>query len=223
MEITFPHHRELVVRQSISVKELIEKSPWLASRNELLREFERLEPNTPSNVLADLLSVGLTKYRKGIVRLLKSKKKHDLLSQIEETSQHYRTEGQRSYADDCMALAELPVLFKEKTELLLIKDENAEQPMGIKFKKNIMTMDTESFIVYAEGTEVFKCDSFFEAYTGLLACIYVMNLAYPKGLEKTLLFVQNILIGLKDNAEKNSIDKRIVNVLSLINAELKKQ
>lgn len=126
-------------------------------------------------------------------------------------------------ADDCMALAELPVLFKEKTELLLIKDENAEQPMGIKFKKNIMTMDTESFIVYAEGTEVFKCDSFFEAYTGLLACIYVMNLAYPKGLEKTLLFVQNILIGLKDNAEKNSIDKRIVNVLLLINAELKKQ
>lgn len=63
---------------------------------QLLREFERLEPNTPSNVLADLLSVGLTKYRKGIVRLLKSKKKHDLLSQIEETSQHYRTEGQRS-------------------------------------------------------------------------------------------------------------------------------
>lgn len=35
MEITFPHHRELVVRQSISVKELIEKFPWLASRNEV--------------------------------------------------------------------------------------------------------------------------------------------------------------------------------------------
>ena len=50
-----------------------------------------------------------------------------------------------------------------------------------------------------------------------------MNLAYPKGLEKTFTFVQNILLGLRDNADANTIDKRIVNVLSLLNSELKKK
>jgi hypothetical protein len=32
-----------------------------------------------------------------------------------------------------------------------------------------------------------------------------MNLAYPKGLEKTFTFVQNILLGLRDNADANTI------------------
>jgi len=49
-----------------------------------------------------------------------------------------------------------------------------------------------------------------------------MNLAYPKGLETTFTFVQNILLGLGDNADANTIDKRIVNVLSLLNSELRK-
>lgn len=62
----------------------------------------------------------------------------------------------------------------------------------------------------------------FYAYSGLLACIYVMNLAHPKGLEKTFAFVQNICLGLRDNADANTIDKRVVNVLPLLNSELKK-
>ena len=49
-----------------------------------------------------------------------------------------------------------------------------------------------------------------------------MNLAYPKTWEKTFTFVQNIMIGLKDNEGQVSIDRRIVAVLSSINAELDK-
>ena len=81
-------------------------------------------------------------------------------------------------------------------------------------------MDTDTFSVFAEEVEIFKCDSFFEAFSGLLACIYVLNLAYPKELEKSFLFVQNVLLGLKDEC---TIDKRLVNVLSRINIELKKK
>jgi hypothetical protein len=54
----------------------------------------------------------------------------------------------------------------------------------------------------------------FEAFCGLLACIYVMNLAYPKTWEKTFTFVQNILIGLKDNEGQVSIDRRIVTIVN---------
>lgn len=47
-----------------------------------------------------------------------------------------------------------------------------------------MTIDTDSFIVFTEGTEVCKCDSFLDAYSALLDCTYALNLAYLKGLEK---------------------------------------
>ncbi|OPL33421.1 hypothetical protein AM593_01980, partial [Mytilus galloprovincialis] len=155
MDLTFPYRRRQIVEDKISVRDLVELYPWLTSRHELLKEFQRLEPNTDSNDLVELLTEGLQKYRKGIVGIMKAKKKPAFLVAIDEAAKHYRTEGQRNYADDCMALA---------------------------------------------------------AYSGLLACIYVLNLAYPKDLEKSFLFVQNILLGLKDN-EANTIDKRIECVL----------
>ncbi|XP_071173906.1 sterile alpha motif domain-containing protein 3-like isoform X2 [Mytilus edulis] len=223
MDLTFPYRRRQIVEDKISVRDLVELYPWLTSRHELLKEFQRLEPNTDSNDLVELLTEGLQKYRKGIVGIMKAKKKPDFLVAIDEAAKHYRTEGQRNYADDCMALAGMAVLFKEKAATLFVK-ENAENQttMAIKVHTHIMTMDTDAFSVFAEDTEVFKCDSFFEAYSGLLACIYVLNLAYPKDLEKSFLFVQNILLGLKDN-EANTIDKRIVNVLSMVNGEIKKR
>jgi hypothetical protein len=53
-----------------------------------------------------------------------------------------------------------------------------------------------------------------------------MYLCHEFGLSqnvgKTFTFVQNILIGLKDNEGQVSIDRRIVAVLSSINAELDK-
>jgi hypothetical protein len=44
---------------------------------QLLKEFERLEPNTPIRDLVELLTAGLQEYRKAIISLLKSKKKPD--------------------------------------------------------------------------------------------------------------------------------------------------
>ena len=94
--------------------------------------------------------------------------------------------------------------------------------MSIKIKQRLVSMDTDIFQVFVEETHICECDNFFKAFCGLLACIYVMNLAYPKTWEKTFTFVQNILIGLKDNEGQVSIDRRFVAVLSSINAEVDK-
>jgi hypothetical protein len=126
-------------------------------------------------------------------------------------------------ADDCLCLAGLPLLLKEnllkeKPDALLMNNE--QQTMGIIAETNLLAMGTNRFSVSLEKVEICRSDNFFEAYSGLLACIYVMNLAYSKALEESFLFVQNVLLELKDTTD--TFDKRIVNVLSLINSELKK-
>ena len=55
--------------------------------------------------------------------------------------------------------------------------------------------------------------------TGMYLC---HEFGLPQNMEKTFTFVQNILIGLEDNEGQVSIDRRIVAVLSSINAELDK-
>jgi len=59
-----------------------------------------------------------------------------------------------------MSLAGIAVLFKQKPATMIIK-ENEALLMGIKIHNRIMTLDNDAFSVYAEETEVLKCDSFF--------------------------------------------------------------
>jgi len=68
-----------------------------------------------------------------------------------------------------------------------------------------------------EGVKLCECDTFFQAYTALVGSFYVFNLVYPKCWEKTLPFVQNIIVGLKDCQGQISWDKRILTVLTSIN------
>jgi hypothetical protein len=91
--------------------------------------------------------------------------------------------------------------------------------MDIIAETNLLAMDTNRFSVSVEKVEICRSDNFFEAYYGLLACIYAMNGVYLEDLEKNFLFVQNVLLGLKDTTD--TIDKIIVNVYFLINSEMK--
>lgn len=58
--------------------------------------------------------------------------------------------------------------------------------MGIRMKTQLMTMETDILIVFAEGTEVCKCESLFDSYSALLGWIFGMNLAYPTGLSPSI-------------------------------------
>ena len=59
-----------------------------------------------------------------------------------------------------MSLADIAVLFKETPATMIIK-ENEAMSMGITIHNQIMTLDNDTFSVYAQETEVLKCDSFF--------------------------------------------------------------
>ena len=75
-----------------------------------------------------------------------------------------------SDAEDCIILAGIPLLFKEKPENVLIwGQDQKDYPMSIKIKQRILSMDTDIFLVLVEETHIYECDNFFEAFCGLLA------------------------------------------------------
>ncbi|KAL5010832.1 hypothetical protein ScPMuIL_013137 [Solemya velum] len=189
----------------------------------IIKEFQRLKPNTSSDDIEALLMDGLRKYRKAIVKLLNGKKKPEFLMKMEKTKSLYLTENQRNYADDCMTLAGLPLLFKEKPENLIIfqEVESEGKAISIYVKQKVLTMESDAFVVNVDGLKLCACDNFFEAFSALIASIYIFNLAYPKELTKSLTFIQNVIIGLKDSEGHINFDRKIRNVVSLINLKLK--
>ncbi|XP_061192221.1 sterile alpha motif domain-containing protein 3-like isoform X2 [Saccostrea echinata] len=225
MDITFPYRRSLIVNDKLAVSEVVDAFPWLGSYREILDEFKRLCPNTVTDDIEELMGESLRKYRKAVLKVNTGKKKPTFLKEIEHTSAQYRTESQRNYADDCIAIIGLFLLCKENPEKILLfsRGPTACTPMaiGIKINQNILSMDNEAFEILLENESVFKCENFFQAFCGLIATIYVFNIAYPKPVEKTFMFFQQVMIGLKDEGGHHNIDKRILGVLTNINRELK--
>jgi hypothetical protein len=79
-----------------------------------------------------------------------------------------------SDAEDCIILAGIPLLFKEKPENVLIcGQDQKDYPMSIKIKQRMLSMDTDIFQVFVEETHIYECDNFFEAFlwvTGMYLC-----------------------------------------------------
>ncbi|CAG2196622.1 unnamed protein product [Mytilus edulis] len=93
------------------------------SQQQLLKEFPRLEPNTASNDLVEMLTEGLQKYRKGIGGVLKGKKKPDFLVAIDEAAKHYRTEGQGKY---CLNIFLVPEGNLSRTDIVKHTSDTGE-------------------------------------------------------------------------------------------------
>ena len=70
-----------------------------------------------------------------------------------------------SEVDDCVALSGIPVLFKEKPASLVTGEGMS---FDIKINQQLMAMDTDSFIVFAQKSEILPCESFFEVYSGYM-------------------------------------------------------
>lgn len=121
-------------------------------------------------------------------------------------------------AEECLALAGMPLLFKERPEDVIRFEEDMDCPLYILVKDKLLCMGEDDFTVHIEGAKVTGCENFFQCYTVLIAAIYVFNLAYPKKWVKTLTFVQNVLVGLKDQQGEVNLDRRILGILSSLNA-----
>lgn len=143
-------------------------------RCEILREFERLEPNLEKVDLEDVLSNGLKKYSKPILSLLKPKKKATFLQEVETTLNHFRPADQRKYEENCLTLAGILLLFQEKPEDLIKFQLDDECPIYILAKDKLLSMGEEEFAVYGEGCKLLGCEKFFQAsYFGLIRRKYM--------------------------------------------------
>jgi len=94
--------------------------------------------------------------------------------------------------------------------------------MSIKIKHRILSMDTDIFQVFVEETNIFWMWQFFKIFLWVTGMYLCHEFGLPQNVGKTFTFVQNILIGFVENEGQISIDRRIVAVLSSINAELDK-
>lgn len=115
-----------------------------------------------------------------------------------------------------MVLLGLSVLFKEKTNKILSfgSEVGADmEPIYMSVSKKILTMDDDMFSLVLEGDVLLKTGSFLSVFNLMMAAVYTLNLAYPKSLEKTLLFIQTIVLGLKDTSEQ-ILNKKLLSVLT---------
>lgn len=99
------------------------------------------------------------------------------------------------------------LLFTFQMEIVSIKCKEA----------NLLEVEEGAYSLIIEGEMVSEADTFIDIFLALIASIYTFNLAYPKVWEKSLLFIQNIIMNLKDGED---IDRRLISVLADLNKEM---
>lgn len=70
---------------------------------------------------------------------------------------------------DCLTLASILLLFKEKPEDLIKFQQGDECPIYILAKDKLLSMGEEGFAVYVEGCKLLGCEHFFQA--GCFHCV----------------------------------------------------
>ena len=99
-------------------------------------------------------------------------------------------------------------LFTFQMEIFNIKCKEA----------NLLEVEEGAYSLIIEGEMVSELsNTFIDIFLVLIASIYIFNLAYPKGWEKSLPFIQNIIMNLKDGED---IDRRLISVLADLNKEM---
>ncbi|XP_052063836.1 uncharacterized protein LOC127703799 [Mytilus californianus] len=162
MNLTFAARRKAVVEGTISAAELVDQYPFLKDRRQILMEFTRLGPNGKDDRLEDVFYGGLDKFTGPIVSLTKSKK---LIPQVKEVVDQIvllRTEGERKYASQCIAVTSCATLFKEKIEKILFfpGQDSSVSPIALIVCDKLLTMDSNSFELKIDNNTIFSCDTF---------------------------------------------------------------
>ena len=72
---------------------------------------------------------------------------------------------------------------------------------------------TVNYYLVAERIILTDCRSLFEALKGLVATYFVANMMYPKALNALLIFVQHIVLGIKDAQTVPNVVTQVVSSL----------
>ena len=60
---------------------------------------------------------------------------------------------------------------------------------------------SKNFDIYADGIKILTVKSMAKAFANLIACFFVLNIAYPTKMQKTLTFLQKVILGLQDSVK----------------------
>lgn len=96
----------------------------------------------------------------------------------------------------CVSLLMVPLMLKERVEDIV---RNEEQSMMEVFLLQTEDKDKSiSFSLVVESKKLFSCENLLTALASYLSSFYVFNLEYPKGLRKSMQFIQRVFLQIKD-------------------------
>jgi len=103
-----------------------------------------------------------------------------------------------------LKILEIPFMLRENPFSFLATEEPAPRIIGTAANFNSQDLatllsDDATFDIKVEQEIVAHCHNFFEAFSTMLACYYVFNVAYPKNLEGTLTFFQKFILNIGDD------------------------
>ena len=77
----------------------------------------------------------------------------------------------------------------------------------------VSALTENGFTLQVDGNTVMECDSFLERFMALIGAIYCYNLVYPKQIKKTMVFIENMILGIKD---EQGIDRKIISGVAAV-------
>ena len=83
-------------------------------------------------------------------------------------------------------------------------------------------LETAHFTLIADGMDIASSESFTGAMSMWVSAFYIFNLEYPHCLQKTLAFLQKIILQIQDDLPATCPIITLTNKLSVENAQLSK-
>ena len=105
-----------------------------------------------------------------------------------------------------VALMAIPGLLREDLELFLCSEEqhaDREETTGtpIIVFHGTNPFESKTFDIYSDGIKIMSVISMVQAFALLIGCYFVLNIAYPGKMIKTLTFLQKVILNLQDSVK----------------------
>ncbi len=112
-----------------------------------------------------------------------------------------------SECTEAVALLAIPGLLREDTNLFICSMEqhrDSEETSGspVIVYNGQDPYKATNFDIYADGIKILSTKSIVKAFAIMIGCFFVLNIAYPKKMIKTLTFLQKVILGLQDSIKK---------------------
>lgn len=192
MALTFSDRRNFIINENPLVCEIKEKYPALfESENAVLKEFRRIA----GKEMEELICEGSKKYHQKLMGLAKTQE-NELLQILLEHHSSITDDEEIKDLYCCVSLLMVPLMLKERVKDIV---RNEEQSMMEVFLLQTEDKDKSiSFSLVVESKKLFSCENLLTALASYLSSFYVFNLEYPKGLRKSMQFIQRVFLQIKD-------------------------